>query len=514
MKNTFFAKGLFILVFFVSFFYHIISAQNQSGAIWVWSNYCGIDFRDTGNVVPYYGMAFNSQSTSSCLSNPDGQLIFTSNNSQFRDRYNQFVLNWDSLNPFQTTDQGFFFRSPNDTSLIHYLLARVGTNPIWVKIKDVPPIAYVMDSSIVEVSNFASNSYPYSVNHGVKSRAYDAVRHGNGRDWWIVAKMNQGYAGGSDSFVVFSLYEDSMFISSYQEIGPRFNTYIELDISDKGDKICYLNVDTFSIYEFDFDRCSGIISNPVEVYNDHLFHNNLNNPIGLAYSRSSNFIYASVSNSNMTIACSDTIYQINPRTTVDSLKCTVIWYDTTNVIGDSAGVFGFELGNDGNIYFSYSKGFGATTGNQPILSYIGVIKNADMPYPYCTIEPMGVYLGSQCQASINNYLASVPNYNLGPMIGSPCDTLNITSTGQWVNPVAQIKVFPNPSNDKININWPVQGGYTWSLKSLAGSMLSSGTQQTGNATISTATLPVGMYFLEVHSAKEHKVEKVIILSEK
>jgi hypothetical protein len=41
--------------------------------------------------------------------------------------------------------------------------------------------------------------------------------------------------------------------------------------------------------------------------------------------------------------------------------------------------------------------------------------------------------------------------------------------------------------------------------------LSSGTQQVGNATISTGALPVGMYFLEVHSAKEHKVEKVIIV---
>jgi hypothetical protein len=209
--------------------------------------------------------------------------------------------------------------------------------------------------------------------------------------------------------------------------------------------------------------------------------------------------------------CSDTIYQINPRTTIDSLKSTIIWYDTTNVIGDSAGLFTFELGNDGNLYFSYSKGFSQYTGNQPILSYIGVIKNADMPFPYCTVEPMGVYLGSQCQANGNNYLASVPNYNLGPMIGSPCDTLNITSTGQWLSSTAQVKVFPNPANDKINITWPVQGGYSWALKSIAGVTLNSGTQQVGNATISTAHLPEGMYFLEVHSAKEMKVEKVVVL---
>jgi hypothetical protein len=49
------------------------------------------------------------------------------------------------------------------------------------------------------------------------------------------------------------------------------------------------------------------------------------------------------------------------------------------------------------------------------------------------------------------------------------------------------------------------------LKSLAGSTLSSGAQLADNATISTANLPEGMYFLEVHSAKESKVEKVIVL---
>jgi hypothetical protein len=97
------------------------------------------------------------------------------------------------------------------------------------------------------------------------------------------------------------------------------------------------------------------------------------------------------------------------------------------------------------------------------------------------------------------------------MIGSPCDTLNITSTGQWLSPAAQVKVYPNPANDKINITWLVQGGYTWALKSLAGSTLSFGTQLAGNATISTAHLPEGMYFLELHSAKEHKVEKVIVV---
>jgi hypothetical protein len=108
-------------------------------------------------------------------------------------------------------------------------------------------------------------------------------------------------------------------------------------------------------------------------------------------------------------------------------------------------------------------------------------------------------------------LMNLVNYDLGAWSGSPCDTLITTGTGQWLSPAAQVKVFPIPANDKINISWPVQGGYSWVLKSLAGSTLSSGAQLAGNATISTANLPEGMYFLEVHSAKESKVEKVVVL---
>jgi len=511
MKTKFLKTFLFSLCLGCFFSFTQVKAQNQSGAIWTWSDFCGIDFRDTSNVVPYYGMLFTTPSSSSTFSAPDGQVIFTSNNTDFRDRNNQFILNWDSTHSTSALYKGFFFHSPTDTTLVHFYQNRYSwANPVWYRLKDEHPISSYLSHVNINVSNFVSNSLPNYVNQGVQSLMFDAVRHGNGRDWWIVAKMMQVSGGGSDSFVVFTLYEDSMYISSYQEVGPRIKAGWEMDISNAGDKLCFMEVDTLKIQEYDFDRCSGIISNPVEIYNDHTYHNTVNAPLGLSYSRSANYIFASVSNQYMN-GCSDTIFQINPHTSIDSLKRTIIWYDTANVIGDSSQIFSFELGNDGNIYIGYSKGFSSGTGNQSILSYIGVIKNADMPYPYCTVEPMGVYLGAQCQANINNVLPSVPNYNLGPMIGSPCDTLNITSIGQWLSPAAQVRVFPNPASDKINIYWPVQGGYTWVLKTLAGSVLSSGKQQAGNATISTAHLPEGMYFLEVRSAKEHKVEKVLVL---
>jgi hypothetical protein len=383
----------------------------------------------------------------------------------------------------------------------------------WVKLKYDTIIGSVISFTTVDVPNFISTAYPNYANHGIKTLKMDAVRHGNGRDWWIVAQMKRHGIPTTDSFVVFSFYNDSLYLSHYQQMGVKFDGSGELDISNDGSKVCVGNVDTFKVFEFDFDRCSGMLNNPHEVYNNHTSDYPKHVMFGLSYSRSGEFIYGACYTQQLIEYTSiDTIFQFNPRATVDSLKCIVIWYDTNNVITDSISPSSMELGDDGNIYISYQKlDPQELLGYYPILSYMGVIKNAEQPFPLCYFDPYGIFLGNQCQANGNNILASVPNYNLGPLIVSPCDTLTTTSTGQWLSPVAQVRIFPNPTSDKINITWPVQGGYSWVLKSLAGSTLSSGTQQTGNATISTAHLPEGMYFLEVHSAKEHKVEKVIIV---
>jgi hypothetical protein len=492
-------------------------SQDLSGRIWVFSDSCGIDFRDTNNVVPYYNVRLSSSSSSAAVSTPAGNLAFYTDNRRILDGFNHYVLNYDSLIPGSSPSKGFFFRGTTDTTIYHLIIQpnQPSSYLSWYKLKYDTIIGVFIDSSRLYVSNFVSNAYPNYANYGIKTLKMDAVKHGNGRDWWIVAQMARYAVPTTDSFVIFSFFNDSLYLSHYQQMGIKFDGTGELDISNDGSKISVSNADTFKVVEFEFDRCTGMLSNPYEVYNSHTSDYNERALFGLSYSKSGEFIYG-VAHPELQIdsfSPIDTIYQFNPRATVDSLKYTIIWYDTNNVISDSIRPRSMELGDDGNIYVNYEKIDFNSMQNvyYPILSYMGVIRNADQPYPNCYFDPHGIFLGTQCQANGHNILASVPNYNLGPMIGSPCDTLTTTSTGQWLSPIAQVRIFPNPAKDKINISWPIQGGYTWILKSLAGCTLISGTQQAGNATISTAHLPEGMYFLEVHSAKEHKVEKVIIV---
>ena len=503
MKNSF-KIGLLLICITGLFGFTQIKAQNLSGHIWIFPDSCGIDFRDTSNVIPFFGTR-SAWGSGGGISSALGQFAFYTDGSRILDNYHQYVLNFDSTPNTINPSRNFFFPSSTDSS-IFYMYNSPFASPFvsCFKLEQTFPISTFIDSYQIEVPNFYSTTATYYQNHGIKSLKQDAVRHGNGRDWWIVASMGSSSVY-TDSFVIFSFYNDSLRLSHYLTSGIKMYQEGELDISKDGSKVVVCAADSFRVYEWDFDRCSATLSNMHEVYNPHQnFYNNFPRRLrGISYSKNMDYIYG----------CTvDTLYQFNPRATIDSLKYTIIWYDTNNVIlGDTTSLINLELGEDGNIYVGYKREpLIGNFGYQPIESYIGIIKNADSPYPICYFEPYGLFLGTQCQSGINNYLPSVPNYNLGPLIGSPCDTLTTTSTGQWLSPAAQVKVFPNPANDKINITWPVQGGYTWALKSLAGSTLSSGTQQAGNATISTATLPEGMYFLEVHSSKEHKVEKVII----
>jgi hypothetical protein len=267
---------------------------------------------------------------------------------------------------------------------------------------------------------------------------------------------------------------------------------------------------------YNFDRCSGQLSNPIILSprgNIQLISTDTSvtstdhgQYFGCAFSPSGRFLYA---NSR------DTVWQFDLEDDNIPASSSVLWYDTLNI--DSLNLATMELGPDGRIYIGACDTFHRTLsqiGNNYIMypsnqynSWLAVVNYPDSVGAGCDFKRHGLYLGGR---GASGGLPRTYNTQLGVWVGSPCDP-NVTGESPEKDQNVKLKVYPNPANDKITIIWPVQGGYTWAIKSLAGSTLMSGTQQIGNATISTAHLPEGMYFLEVHSTKEHKVEKVLVV---
>jgi len=349
-----------------------------------------------------------------------------------------------------------------------------------------------------------------------------AIRHGNGKDWWIVNHRRNG-----TRFMTFLLQNDSLIGPYFQNIGYYFNNPIypifvntpfngiegwtDMCVSGDGSKIA-IAINRGILMTLDFDRCSGEFSNYklLEDYTDTSYYT-LCSPLAFGGFNSIEFAPRNRDILYLSTTYYDTIFQYNLADSLPALSKKMVFVDLADTSGiDSSTLGAMALGPDGNIYV---QRVGVDCHRYPnitdsLVLYMARIMNPDLLWPGCYYDTFAVRTHGKGN---KGDLMNLVNYDLGAWSGSPCDTLTTTGTGQWLSPAAQVKVFPIPANDKINISWPVQGGYSWVLKSLAGSTLSSGAQLAGNATISTANLPEGMYFLEVHSAKESKVEKVVVL---
>jgi hypothetical protein len=122
---------------------------------------------------------------------------------------------------------------------------------------------------------------------------------------------------------------------------------------------------------------------------------------------------------------------------------TIGIYDGT-ITMDNALFSTEQLAPDGKIYMS--------TGNGDTVCHI--INYPDLKGDSCNFIQHGIRLPSICVA-----IPNFPNYRLGPLRGSPCDTLSTSNSNLQLEKEKILKVFPNPASSEVVIDY----GFTdWS----------------------------------------------------
>ncbi|MBK7683753.1 MAG: T9SS type A sorting domain-containing protein [Bacteroidetes bacterium] len=105
---------------------------------------------------------------------------------------------------------------------------------------------------------------------------------------------------------------------------------------------------------------------------------------------------------------------------------------------------------------------------------------------------------------VNQHFASTPyypNYRLGPVAGSVCDTLSV-GVEEWQ--ASQVSIFPNPTQNSVNVSL----GRTCeeiqcNFYNMQGQMLFQRKRNFGNAfTLDIPNLSKGLYLLEILCTKE------------
>ena len=224
-----------------------------------------------------------------------------------------------------------------------------------------------------------------------------ACRHANGRDWWLlVPEWNR------DKIYKFLITPSGIDLMEVEALPqPVVNGLGQAHFSPDGSK--YVRYDGISttagewVTIWGFDRCTGELSNRQQG----------NFPIGgpsggAAISKNSRYLYT---------ASNTLLYQYDLQAEeVLSTRTAIAEYDGF-LDPFSTTFYQMQLAPDGKIYVSSSNG----------VFHLHVIHNPDALCPGCRVEQHGIELPYYNAISIPNQ----PNYRLGPIDGSPCDTLGI-----------------------------------------------------------------------------------------
>lgn len=304
-----------------------------------------------------------------------------------------------------------------------------------------------------------------------------AVKHANGRDWWVLV------LGHSSNKYHRILISDQMVqYLETQSVGNDIPNGIgQATFSPDGSKYVLYNLHHVGLGNYlniyDFDRCSGLLSN-------HQQFNMIDSAWagGIAISPSSQFLY---------VSSYDYIYQYDLQASdIEASKDTVAVYDgfqiqVTPTFFLNTRFFLAQLGPDGKIYIN-------CPGSPNILH---VIHEPDLPGEACNVEQHAIHLPTYNNSSLPNF----PNYRLGALEGSPCDTLLTTSIGETTTDEMEISFFPNPAADFINIDLQSAGfsEAVLSVYDLYGQVLWKQIILNGNNQVDLGTLHSGLYFFEV-----------------
>jgi len=227
-----------------------------------------------------------------------------------------------------------------------------------------------------------------------------AVRHANGRDWWIMIPYRD-----ADRLHRFLLSPQGIIDMGAAVISERMRGGLGQSVfSPKGNyytnhSLHRFNEDYLAIY--DFDRCSGILSNP-RILPDTLF--SLTG--GVAISENGRFLYQSSYRK---------LFQVDLL--ADSLEQLLIAeYDGYHEDPERPNALwttfaGLQLTPDSRIFMT------TTTSAR----YLHVIQSPNRRGEASSFVQRDIELPAWNQRTIPNF----PYYGLGPLDGSPCDTLGI-----------------------------------------------------------------------------------------
>ena len=349
------------------------------------------------NIRQYYSLycAICSDST--------GNLLFHTNGRAIRNRLHQIMENGDTINPgndwvnypygYPSITGGFALPAPGFNNL-YYLIHTTGNNgPV------VAPYFPVVYTSTIDMN--ANNGLGKVISKNDTLATGDlpapvAIKHGNGRDWWLIIGDYQ-----AKKYQTFLLDPSGIHFMFDQVITPdAFTSTSGYHLASPDGRFFVNNDDQYGLWIYDFDRCSGLLSSPrVLPYQSPYFYTAVN-----AFSEDTRFLYVST---HLVVYQLDMLTVDEPEIALDTIARYE--YGASPAPPFYTWFFTPQLASNGKIYYNT---FSET-------NTFHVLNRPGFPLLASNHSQRGLITPRKHDETRCYF----PNYSLGRSLDSPCDTL-------------------------------------------------------------------------------------------
>ena len=497
-----------------------LSASAQfTDRYWAFGDSAAIDFSNVSNPVPGESIL---RSRGTCVSICDslGDLLFyagTPNTALWPQTLVQqlglvFNRNHELMDNGDTLVGGAWYQEmvivPDPSNVQVFYLFYCGITPttdpgFYYSLID---LSYNGGLGRVIQKNVQLQNFP--VNDGIA-----AVKHGNGRDWWVIHKRYEPNVF-TDEFYLYLITSNGINALPPQHYGrPSKNNSLGIKFSPTGNKIAVHEAGN-NLDLYDFDRCTGVISNQIVIHDTNTISVNCLF-WSTEFSPDETKLYLSTvqygAGNNLSCLFQYDLHSSSIRSSRDTLQCFALPYETGLL----------KLGPDDKIYLSHYLDNNdcdffylyCDTTYYPENMNLSVIHQPNELGALCDFRPYSFYLGGH-----RSYhgLPNNPNYELGPLAGSSCDTLTTSVTGPAAVPAAQLKLFFHSGWRQLFVNGQgLQGSRgRLSLYSVTGQLLRSETAAIQPPYYTRqwdlSTLAGGVYIVVLETERERLSGRVVV----
>ena len=440
-------KFIFSFLIFILLVTDALKAQNKN-SIWCFGDSAGINFSNINNPVPFTSSV---EGRGSCVSIADnnGNLLFYSNTWMYIAR----TIVWNALDDTMTNSYpmggGY-----NDLQIVPF---PDGQNKYYLFYQNVAGFIDGIFYAIIDMNTVWGTPglgeviiKGQQINTNRIADCMQAVKHGNGRDWWLVTKMSDANLTHINRFIEYLITPSGISGPFYFDFGGAFDQdFQKIIFNTTCSKIMNINTVGY-MCEYDFDRCSGVISNPHVIYPEiTTFPYNRVFWEG-AYSPNDSVFYIATNRYSLLLNC----YLLQFDLTASDIPASCDTLDDYLFPIEPGAV---RLAPDGKIYYSRaykSPGVNSFPYADTMYNYINmnlsVINEPDSLGAACNYQPFSFYLGGK-----RTYygLPNNPDYDLGALTGSVCDTLTNLTPDPSPLGEGSIKITPNPAKENVRFEY-------------------------------------------------------------